>query len=319
MTLNDTVFTENPVATRAPARRPLASRPRAPHPPGRGRQHPLSSLGRFVTRLVRPLQHTPSGRTLRRILRRSCDLRPIEVELARGGPDLDGFRLAFLSDLHVGFFFSDTEFAELAAQISAWSPDLICLGGDLVDQERYELQWLRPGLAALRAREAVVAVPGNHDYYAEPDLVGFRRVIEEAGIVPLWNRGMRLQRGADSLWIAGLDDLTAGEPDLEAALKGLREDEPAILLSHHPDLFCETAYCGVDLTLAGHTHGGQVTWFGRALLPGTHHTRFGYWHGRHDSDGAQLLVGRGVGVCVLPLRVAAAPEVLLIELRTADR
>jgi uncharacterized protein len=319
LNLGITVLTENPAATRAPVRRPLASRPRAPRPPGRGREHPLSSFGRFLTRLVRPLQHTSPGQMLQGILRRSCDLRPIEVELARGGPDLDGFRLAFLSDLHVGFFFSDTEFAELAAQVSSWSPDLICLAGDLVDQERHELQWLRAGLAALRAREAVVAVPGNHDYYAEPDLVDFRRVIEEAGIIPLWNRGMRVQRGSDSLWIAGLDDLTAGEPDLEAALEGLREDEPAVLLSHHPDMFCETSYAGVDLTLAGHTHGGQVTWFGQALLPGHHHTRFGYWQGRHHADGAQLLVGRGVGVCVLPLRVAAAPEVLLIELRTTNR
>jgi len=317
--LDVTVLTTNPASTHAPLRRPLASRPRAPRPRGRGRKHPLSSFGRIVTRLFRPLQHTLPGQMLRGRLRCSCDLRTVEVQLGRGGPDLDGFRLAVLSDLHLGFFFSDTEFAELAARVSEWSPDLICLVGDLIDQEPYELQWLRAGLAALRAREAVVAVPGNHEYYAEPGLVDFRRVLEEAGITPLWNRGLRLRRGSDSLWIAGLDDLTAGEPDLEAALKGLRENEPAVLLTHHPDLFCEAAYAGVDRTLAGHTHGGQITWFGQSLLPGNHHTQFGYWQGRHHADGAQLLVGRGVGVCVLPLRVAAAPEVLLIELRTTGR
>jgi len=312
-----TVMMENPTAARAPVRRPLISRPRTPRPPGRSHEHPLSSVGRFIARCVRPVQHMPPGKILRGILRRSCVLREIEIGLARGGPDLDGFRLALLSDLHVGFFFSEKEFAELAARVSAWSPDLICLVGDLVDQEHHELQWLRPGLAALRAREAVVVVPGNHDYYAEPDLTDFRRVMEEAGVVPLWNRGRRVQRGSSSLWVAGVDDLTAGNPDLEAALAGLREDEPALLLSHHPDLFCEAAYAGVDLTLAGHTHGGQITWFGHALLPGYHHTRFGYWQGHHHhADGAQLLVGRGVGVSVLPLRVAAAPEVLLIELRT---
>jgi len=314
-----TILNEDPAAARAPARRPLASRPRAPRPPGRGIEHPLSSFGRLVTRIIRPLQHTPPGKMLRGILRRSCDLRTVEIELARGGPDLDGFRVALLSDLHLGFFFSEAEFVELAERVSAWSPDLICLVGDLVDHEPHELQWLGRGLDALRAREAVVAVPGNHDYYAEPDLVVFRRVIDQAGIVPLWNRGMRLHRGSASLWVAGLDDLTAGEPDLEAALAGLRDDEPALLLSHHPDLFCETSYAGVDLTLAGHTHGGQITWYGQAVLPGNHHTQFGYWQGKHQVDGAQLLVGRGVGVCVLPLRVAAAPEVLLIELRTNGR
>jgi predicted MPP superfamily phosphohydrolase len=311
-----TVVIEKPADSHAPVRRPLASRPRAPRPPGRSHDHPLSTFGRFVTRAVRPLQLTPPGKLLRGVLRRSCLLREVTVDLARGSPDLDGFRMVLLSDLHVGFFFSDTEFAELASQVSAWSPDLICLVGDLVDQEQHELQWLRAGLAALRAREAVVAVPGNHDYAADPDLRMFHRIIEQAGVVPLLNRGMRLQRRASSLWIGGVDDLTAGNPDLEAALSGLREDEPAVVLSHHPDLFREAAHAGVDLTLAGHTHGGQITWFGQALLPGHHHTRFGYWQGRHHVDGAQLLVGRGVGVCVLPVRIAAAPEVLLIEIRT---
>jgi predicted MPP superfamily phosphohydrolase len=254
---------------------------------------------------------------LQGLLRCSCAFRKVEVELGRGGTALDGFRIALLSDLHVGFYFSEGEFAELASRVTAQSPDLICLVGDLVDHEHYELQLLRKGLAALRAREGVVVVPGNHDYYADHELVDFRRLMDEAGIISLCNRGRRLQRGSDSLWIAGVDDLTAGNPDLEAALEGLREEEPALLLSHHPDLFREAAYSGVDLTLAGHTHGGQITWFGQPLLPGHHHTRFGYWQGRHSVDGAQLLVGRGVGVCVLPLRVAAPPEVLLIELRTA--
>lgn len=303
----------------APLRRPLASRPRAPRPPHRSLEHPLSRFGRLVTRFMRPLQHITPGTLFRETLRRSCDLRPIQIQLSRGGADLDGFRLALLSDLHVGFFFSETEFAELADKVSNWSPDLICLAGDLVDQDPRELDLLKTGLARLRAREAVVAVPGNHDYAAEPDLRVFRRTIEEAGIVPLWNKGMRLRRGTASLWVAGLDDLTAGNPDLEAALSGLDEDEPAVLVSHHPDLFFEASYAGVDLMLAGHTHGGQITWFGQPLLPGKHHTQLGYWRGRHQVDGAQLLVGRGVGVCVLPVRVAAAPEVLLVELKTNCR
>jgi predicted MPP superfamily phosphohydrolase len=276
----------------------------------------LGTLGRILTRAIRPLQHTISGKLLRESLRRTCALREVTVHLARGGRDLNGFRLALLSDLHVGFFFSETEFAELSRQVSAWSPDVVCLVGDLVDQQLHELQWLRAGLAALQAREAVVAVPGNHDYAADPHLTAFQQVLQEAGVVNLLNRGTRYRRGSASVWIAGVDDLTAGRPDLEAALLGLADDEPAVLLSHHPDLFCEAAHAGVDLTLAGHTHGGQITWFGRALLPGHHHTQFGYWHGRHHSDGAHLLVGRGIGVCTLPVRIAAAPEVLLIELRT---
>lgn len=292
----------------------MASRPRAPRPPGRSQQHPTSRFSRMITRLVGSLQRTPPGALLRETLRRSRNFQPIKVQLARGGAELNGFRLALLSDLHVGFFFSEAEFVQLAEKVSAWSPDLICLAGDLVDHEPHEFRELRAGLARLRAREGVVAVPGNHDYAADPGLKIFRRTIEEAGVIPLWNRGMRVKRGFASLWVAGVDDLTAGDPDLEAALSELGEDEPAVLISHHPDLFHEAAYAGVDLTLSGHTHGGQITWFGKPLLRGTHHTQFGYWRGRHEVDGAQLVVGRGVGVCVLPIRLAAAPEVLLIEL-----
>jgi len=302
-----------PVA--APVRRSLESRPRAPRPPGRDRKHSRSPIGALLTRITQPLDRSAIGAHLRRNLRKSCQFRPVQVQLTRYAPDLDGMRLVLLSDLHAGFYMAAVEFLELAERISSWSPDVICLVGDMIDRDPSELDLLFPGLNALRAKHAVVAVPGNHEYSAEPDLFHFLETMEVAGVRVLLNRGLRLQRGSDSLWLAGVDDLTAGEPDLERALDGLHDDEPAILLSHHPDLFCEAAHVGIDLTLSGHTHGGQITWSGKPLLPGAHFTKFGYWGGRYQIDGAQLLVGRGAGVCVLPFRVGVPPEVLMIELR----
>src|SRR5678815_5537264 len=122
---------EKGTARSAPARRPLATRPRAPRPPGRSWEHPTSRFAHMITRAVRPFQRTPPGALARATLRRYRNFRPITVELARGGAELDGFRLALLSDLHVGFYFSEAEFAELAERVSGWSPDLICLAGDL--------------------------------------------------------------------------------------------------------------------------------------------------------------------------------------------
>ncbi len=307
-------MSETPPPPGAPSRRPLDGRPRVPRPPGRSAERPVGRLGLHLTRFVTPIERTPPGRWIRSALRRACRMREMPIELARGRPELDGLRIAMLSDLHVGFFFSAEEFAALAERVSAWSPDLICLVGDLVDHEPEQIAMLRAGLARLRARDAVVAVPGNHEYAAERELKRFREAIEEAGAVPLWNRNLRIRRGAASLLVAGVDDLTGGDPDLAAALAGLDPEEPALLLSHHPDVFVEAAHVGVDLTLSGHTHGGQITWFGRAR-PSVHHTRYGYWHGLHERGGAKLLVGRGVGVCLLPVRVAAPAEVLLIELR----
>ena len=94
----------------------------------------------------------------------------------------------------------------------------------------------------------------------------------------------------------------------------MREAEPVLLLSHHPDLFWEAASVGVDLTLSGHTHAGQITLFGRAF---TRHTQLGFWRGRFEIDGAQLYVGRGAGTSGLPLRLNAPAEVSLITLRTS--
>ena len=89
-----------------------------------------------------------------------------------------------------------------------------------------------------------------------------------------------------------------------------------MLLSHHPDMFREAAWVGVDLTLSGHTHGGQITFYGKTPL---RQTRLGYWRGHFDVDGAQLYVSRGAGTTHLPLRIQAPGEVSLIRLRPTRR
>ena len=220
-----------------------------------------------------------------------------------------------LSDLHLGYYFSSAEFLALAGEVSTWSPDLVCFVGDMVDDQLVDFETFRPGLAELSRRHTVLAVPGNHEYVADPTLNRFRNVIQDSGAEDLTNRGLRVFRGSSSLWVCGVDDLIAGKPDLESAMRGLGDDEPALLLSHHPDLFCEAAHCGIDLTLSGHTHGGQITWFGTPLVGKGYYSHFEYWKGLHASEGSQLLVGKGAGVSMLPFRIGARPEVLMIELR----
>jgi predicted MPP superfamily phosphohydrolase len=126
----------------------------------------------------------------------------------------------------------------------------------------------------------------------------------------LTNVGVRLQRDGATLWLCGVDDLTEGEPDLRAALHGREEGEPAVLLSHHPDFFFEAAAADVDLTLSGHTHGGQIRIGGWAPL---HHSRLGYQKGWYEMEGCRLYVGRGVGVTLLPLRIGAPPEIPMLR------
>jgi predicted MPP superfamily phosphohydrolase len=235
-----------------------------------------------------------------------------QIRLARGGTGLDGLRIAYLSDVHAGNFLDEDDFLRICARVQREAPDLICLGGDLVNLFDSEVLFLRKGLALLQAPLGVVAVPGNHEYEQSRDPWLWRSVLEEHGIEVLTNRGLRVERGGASLWLCGVDDLLAGKPDLERALAGRAPGEPIALLSHHPDFFEEAADVGIDLQLSGHTHGGQILLFGKTPL---RHTRFGWWAGRFERDGSQLYVGRGLGFSLIPVRVGARAEIAILELR----
>jgi predicted MPP superfamily phosphohydrolase len=238
----------------------------------------------------------------------------VDIRLARGGTDLHELKIAFLSDLHVGTYMDESDLLPIFESLAREAPDMVCLGGDLINARGDEMLHYRRPLALLDPPLGMYAVPGNHEYAAEHDLKVFRDVLQEAGVRVLVNEGERVELGSESLWIAGVDDHCLGQPDLALALHGAAEHEPVILLSHHPDFFHEAASVGVDLTLSGHTHGGQIVIAGR--MP-SQHSVLGYWHGHHHDSGAQLYVSRGVGVTMLPLRIGAPAEVVLLRLLTA--
>jgi predicted MPP superfamily phosphohydrolase len=237
--------------------------------------------------------------------------RDVPIQLIAKENGLAGLRLALVSDLHVGFFLDPEDLALLVERVLAARPDAVLLCGDLVNQFGPECELLARGLENLRAPLGIFAVPGNHDYYADRSLRRWRRALESVGAQVLLNRGTRLELASGSLWVAGVDDLREGTPDLAAALAGREPGEPTVLLSHHPDFFVDAARAGVDLTLAGHTHGGQVLIGGRTPL---RHTRHGFWSGRFEREGAQLYVGRGAGVSCLPVRHGAPPELPILVL-----
>jgi predicted MPP superfamily phosphohydrolase len=259
------------------------------------------------------------ARKLGRWLRRRLDQRrlfpELKLRLARGGPGLHGLRIAYVSDVHAGAFMREADLLAIFDRVAGLEPDLVCLGGDLVEDRPEQILLIGKAISLLRPPLGVFAVPGNHDYDADPGLETWRSALQEHGVTILVNEGQRLERAGDSLWIAGVDDLDRGAPDLAGALRGAGAEEPVLLLSHHPDLFCEASWVGVDLTLSGHTHGGQITCFGKTPLK---HSRLDYWRGHFEEEGAQLYVGGGGGITGLPLRVHAPGEVPLIQLITRD-
>jgi predicted MPP superfamily phosphohydrolase len=287
---------------------------RVPMPVGllTGRRTHLRRLVSWTTAAVnRAIDMLPIGRWLHMRIQRALVFTPLELPLAPRSRGLHGLRIAFLSDLHAGSFMNERDLRRIFARVASEKPDLVLFGGDLINTRERELLLLRAGLRELSPPLGMFAVPGNHDLFWGSDIGLWRSFLVEHGVQVLCNEGVRLSWNGATFWLCGVDDLTEGEPDLRLALAGRADGEPTILLSHHPDYFFEAAASDVDLTLSGHTHGGQIRVNGKAPL---HHSKFGYEQGWFVEGESRLYVSRGVGVTFLPIRIDAPPEIPLVTM-----
>ncbi len=226
-------------------------------------------------------------------------------------------RIAILTDLHVGSPFNGlAKLHDAVQRTNAARPDVICILGDLVIQGVIGGRFVPPEeiaaeLKALRSPAGVFAVLGNHDGWLDHDRV--KRELEQNGIRVIEESAVRTQTPAGPAWIAGISDLWTGVHDVRAALEAVKDDEPVILLTHNPDVF-PTVPARVRLTLAGHTHGGQVRlpFVGRPIVP----SRFGqrYAAGHVIEEGRHLFVATGVGTSILPVRFRVAPSVTMLTI-----
>jgi predicted MPP superfamily phosphohydrolase len=233
-----------------------------------------------------------------------------EVPVARLAPAFHGATVLLMTDIHTGPFLQPRALAETFRRLQDLQPDLILVGGDLTTGTVEEFLPFMPAFKALHAPLGVFAVMGNHDYYSgKPRQL--MELIRQAGMTLLQNASVTLERQGQSMVLAGLDDLHWGQPDMTAAL-GTGEP-PHLLLSHNPDVFFEASRKGVSLTLAGHTHGGQIRLPGLPLL--IKMSRFALDEGRYVHASAQLVVSRGMGVTGMPVRLDCSPEAMLISLQ----
>lgn len=239
-----------------------------------------------------------------------------EVRLDLPGWNRPPLRVVLFADLHVGSPRNGMDrLRRLVDRVNGLEPELIVIAGDLVIDNVFGGEFVSPEeiggeLARLEATHGVFAVLGNHDRWLSAERV--TAVLDSAGITVVENRAAHLDVG-DGFWVAGASDVWTGHPDLERALGAVGETDPVLLLTHNPDLFPEVPR-RVTLTVAGHTHGGQVVlpFVGRALTP----SRFGerYAVGHIVEDGRHLFVTSGVGTSRLGVRFLAPPEIVLLEL-----
>ena len=237
-------------------------------------------------------------------------------------------RLALLTDLHYGLYIGAGSVRRWVDATLAERPDLILLGGDLLDRSAAALlpgDPLLSELGRLQAPLGVYAVWGNHDYGSFGHYGSRRRGpartdwaaqrgrltgwLAARGITLLLNEGRAL-RG--DLWLGGVDDLWRGRPDPAAALRGAGE-RATVLLSHNPDLLLELGQVLPGLVLSGHTHGGQVRLplLGALQVPADPRFTMGWVQG---PGGTPAYVSRGLGMSGLPVRNLCEPEITLLTL-----
>ena len=249
--------------------------------------------------------------------RRVPRVRRLDVQLPRLGAGLDGTRVALITDTHYGPLDRARWSERVCETVNTLEADLVCHTGDIADGTAERRRAQAVPLGTVRATEARVYVTGNHEYYTEAQ--GWVDLMDELGWEPLRNRHLLLERGGDTLVVAGVDDVTAessGLPGhgahLDRALDGADPDLPVLLLAHQPKFVDRAAAAGIDLQLSGHTHGGQI-WPFHHLVRLDQPALAGL--SRHGSR-TLLYTSRGTGFWGPPFRVFAPSEITLLVLRS---
>jgi len=233
-----------------------------------------------------------------------------EVRIASLPPAFDGFRLLHLTDLHLDM--SEPFAHHLAERVRSIAHDVCVMTGDYRARTYGHIDRALSGLERLRSQlgESVYGVLGNHDS------IHMLLPMESLGIRMLVNEHAVITRGADTLYLVGIDDPHYFQADnLEKAMLGIPDGATRILLSHSPEMYQHAACAGVDLMLCGHTHGGQICLPGGFPLLCNARCPRAYCNGGWRHQGLQGYTSRGAGTSVVDVRFNCPAEVTVHTLR----
>jgi predicted MPP superfamily phosphohydrolase len=243
------------------------------------------------------------------------------IQIDNWPKQLDGLRVAVLSDIHVdNWFITDKKLRTIVKRTNELQPDLIVILGDYMSgtgwvKRTVEPEVFGPVLKDLRAPLGVYSVLGNHDWWYSGMKV--RRGLEQNGIRVLENESAQVDARGTSFWLVGLADLWTRPQLIDAAVAKIPEEQPLIALTHNPDIFPNVPR-RVQLVLAGHTHGGQVRFplIGPVIESSDYGDRWVQGHVFEDSH--HLFVTTGIGTSIVPVRFGLPPEIVLLTLKSGS-
>jgi len=241
--------------------------------------------------------------------------RMLEVQIAGLPAAFDGYRVLQLTDIHASRLLTGRWVEAVVARSNALRPDLVVITGDLIDGSVEARRDDVAALGRLQAPDGVIAITGNHEYYAQ--YAQWMQAFRGLGMQVLENQHTRVTRGGSVLTIAGVTDPVAARyglplPDLGAALRGAQPGAPVILLDHRPRQALQNARHGVALQLSGHTHGGHIIGMNQLVRQ----ANGGFVSGRYAVEGMTLYVSNGAGLWPgFAARIGVPSEITLITLR----
>jgi predicted MPP superfamily phosphohydrolase len=228
-------------------------------------------------------------------------------------PRLDGFRIAQLSDLHIGTMTPKAWGLRWSRAANAAAPDLAVVTGDMVTSGVDFHEDVAEVIGALKAKLGVYASMGNHDYFGEGEpLISH---LKKHGVGVLRNEGTAIQHNGATLWLAAIDDTWTRRDDVTRAMAACPDGVASVLLAHDPNRFDDAAAAGANLVLSGHTHGGQIgvpflyRWANLASFS------YPYNIGFYRKPTSVIYVHPGLGTTGPPMRLGLAPEVTILVLR----
>ena len=240
----------------------------------------------------------------------------VEVKIRELPIPFQGYRIVHISDIHYGQWISADRLKGVIGMINQQKLDIVAITGDFVSYSDKNIEDLIPALKEIHARDATVAVLGNHDYWVSAERV--RSILSESKIIELNNDVYTVNRKGFTLHTAGVDSTTLNKNQLDKVLQKLPPNGPAILLAHEPDfadISAETKR--FSLQLSGHSHGGQF------VIPklGTPFRVDGfkkYPLGRYQVGEMVQYTNRGLGTNAFWIRINCAPEITVIDLQSSS-
>ena len=249
---------------------------------------------------------------------RHIKIRTIEIKSKDIPEEFNGKRVLFVADFQYDTMarYNKRQQKKAIEMINAQKKDMILLGGDYATWENNIPKFYEDAKDIKIPELGVYAIYGNHEYPGEEETA---ENMKKLGFNLLVNENRKITINNENIYIAGVTDLWHGKPDAKKALEGLKREDFVLFLTHNPEYFeemTEDEKQKADITLAGHTHGGQVTFFGKIIMSAIKDKKK-YGYGMKEYNGHKIYITSGLGGAFLEMfiRFFAQPEIVIFELK----